>query len=312
MHTALVELPDLLRDLGTRTIVLDGWLQAQGSYWWRDSVSGFQGADVAPSCYMIHHSAGTSARPVVRDAAGRWSVANAWIGLDRGDGVLRASGDGEATVVLTAAGPARYSAGQGYWPALQAAIADDRDPPLRAEGPDGAIAANRYAYSVEVVHPGDGGDIGPGVELAIADLGTALAELGRWESPRLIGHRGWTRRKIDPRWTSRLDPDTDPEIVLRDLIVEQQGGGMRWFQIIVEGWAEDVELFRREVTRWRDEGLFGGSVEYWVGLLETPDHPDWPGFIARTVFLTAIGGGVTFDGPLTEIPRPRPPEPPVQ
>jgi hypothetical protein len=76
---------------------------------------------------------------------------------------------------------------------------DTKTAPCRATGPDGGLALNRWAFSVEVVHPGDSSALHPAVHHALAVLGAQLHLLLGWQE-RVIGHAGWTTRKIDPYW----------------------------------------------------------------------------------------------------------------
>lgn len=60
------------------------------------------------------------------------------------------------------------------------------------------------------------------------------------------------------------------------------------FATWIEGWviglAEDKEKARQEFQRLYDIGVLEGAnaVDYWVGLLDNPKNPEWPGFYART------------------------------
>lgn len=202
IHTALLPLPAMLTDLGLNVIALDGWDEAQGNYLWTDPDSGAQGYDRPPSGYMVHHSAGSQATPRVGGpgTGSDWSKANAWIGLDRGDGRLYQEGGGDPSIWLVSAGPARISSGYGFKPAAWDYTFKDLRGPAHATGSDGGTALNRYAFNMETVHRGDGGPIDQGVWTHVVGLGVALHELFGWED-RTIGHTGWTKRKIDPKWS---------------------------------------------------------------------------------------------------------------
>ena len=115
-HTAMLWLPQALRDAGYNVITLDGWEEAQGYYFWTQPQEGTIGDfDEPPKLFMVHHTAGTRATPVVRSFSGEWSKANVWIGVLR-NGRLYSYGDGVPTAVFTASGPARISSGYGHWP----------------------------------------------------------------------------------------------------------------------------------------------------------------------------------------------------
>ena len=199
-HTALLGLPDELRRYGLNVVALDGWDTAQNAYLWTDR-DGNRSYNTPPSGYMIHGSAGTRSVPVVRNRFGRWSSGNAWAGLDNGNGVLTTKpvpgSINRPTIYLTAAGPARWSAGYGYWPVMQQILNDIR-PPLDAEGRDGIRAANRHLFSIENTHPNDGTLIDPDVYDHLVGLGVVLHNMFGW-TERTVGHRSWTRRKpVDP------------------------------------------------------------------------------------------------------------------
>ena len=58
-----------------------------------------------------------------------------------------------------------------------------------------------------------------------------------------------------------------------------------WIVGWVEGLAEDKNKARKEFQRLYDDGILEGdenTVDYWVGLLDDPTNPEWPGFYART------------------------------
>jgi hypothetical protein len=61
----------------------------------------------------------------------------------------------------------------------------------------------------------------------------------------------------------------------------------QWVEGWVEGLAEDPVKSRQEFERLYDAGILQGAdrdttVDYWVGLLNDPTNPEWPGFYART------------------------------
>lgn len=256
-HTALEDLPVVLEGLGLRVVDMAGWLEAQGKYLWSDLVTGAQGYDLPPSTYMVHHTAGSAARPVVRDTSGRWSVANAWVGLDDGTGRLTQSGAGVPTIYLTSSGPARVSAGYGYKPATESAAQGIR-PPWRAEGPDSKFAANRYAYSLEIVHRGDGSAIDPGVWEHVVGLGIALHDLLGWSGEHTYGHVSHTRRKIDPNVSVGLPHDGPRSIIdIQDAIAGSGGtppdpppSGANVYLPIVHGDGFNDNPARRTDVEW--------------------------------------------------------------
>ena len=240
-HTAMLWLPQALRNAGVNVVELDGWRTAQGGYYWTDLNSGAQGYDGEPTCYMVHHTAGSSAVPVVKDGS-RWSKANCWAGLLRDDGKLYQSGSGVPTIVFTSAGPARVSSGYGHGPTLHE-VADDVRVPWDQPNADTGLAANRYAWNVETVHSGDGSPLSAGVMEALVMMGALLCQHFDWSAWRAIGHLTWTRRKLDPYWDGR-----------RDIIVEIQDR-------IAERLEPGVDLKRQ--IQYVLEGDEGMEVEYW-------------------------------------------------
>ena len=220
-HTAMLWLPDALEAAGVNVIELDGWDSAQGDYLWTDLDTGRGSYGGEPMCYMIHHTAGTAATPVVKDGSGKWSVANCWAGLWR-DGRLYHEGGGVPTVVFSAAGPARISSGYGYGPMLED-VANEIRVPHKQTRSDTDRAANRYAWNVETVARGDGSGIDPGVQHALVVMGALLCDRFGWSPWRTIGHLTWTRRKIDPYWDGR----PDVIVPIQDAVAEymDDGGG---------------------------------------------------------------------------------------
>ncbi len=211
-HTALLDLPAHLTNLGLNVVALDGWDEAQGAYFWTDPFSGAQGFDRPPSGYMVHHTAGSAATPAVGPP---WSKANAWIGLDRGDGRLYQEGAGVPLIVIVSSGPARTSSGYGFRPAAWDNTFQDRRAPAHASGSDSTpqVALNRYAFNVETVHRGDGSLIDAAVWHHVVGLGIALHEMFGWNE-RTLGHTSWTRRKIDPRWSLGGMPNDGPDSII--------------------------------------------------------------------------------------------------
>lgn len=233
-HSALLSLPNELRLYGLNVVVMDGWDTAQGRYLWT-AQDGTKSYGHAPSCVLFHGTAGTRSRPVVRTRLGRWSVANAWVGLDDGNGTLYSTAMigklNRPTIVLTSSGPARWSAGRGYKPVL-ADMFNDVRPPLDAEGRDGLTALNRYAFSVENTHPNDGSPLGEGIFDHMVGLGVVLHRMFGW-TERALGHRSWTRRKpVDPWFTP------GGLVALQDDIQTELGDAM-WIRDIKDAtWAQ--------------------------------------------------------------------------
>ncbi len=200
IHTALLDLPDVLDELGLNYVVTQGWEYGQGNYLWT-TPDGMMAYHNPPSGYMVHHTATSGYTPPPVDT----SKANAWIGLLR-DGRLYQTGGGTPTIVLSSAGPCRISSGYGYRPAAWDYTFNDLRAPLLAGGPDTDTALNRYVFNVEVIHRGDGGPLDVGVWNLTVGLGVALQQMFPW-TERTLGHKSWSRRKIDPNWSVGLPND---------------------------------------------------------------------------------------------------------
>lgn len=265
-HTALLGLPDELRGYGLNVVAMDGWDTAQGFYRWtlRD---GSKSYDNPPSGVMFHGTAGSVSRPVVRTRLGVWSKAGAWVGLDNGNGTLtatpKAGSINRPTIYLTAAGPARYSAGRGYWPVMEQMF-DDTRPPLDAEGSTFPWKyANRFTFNVENTHPNDGTAIDGGVFDHLVGLGVVLHRMFGWEE-RTLGHRSWTRRKpVDPWFTpgglvalqDTIQHELGDDMVTHFRIGQEYAGyeEVSWLLYMLEGGTVDPNLPSSQVSTLLDK-----------------------------------------------------------
>lgn len=219
-HTALKDLPSLLINMGFNVEVANGYLEGQGNYLWTDPHSGNGSYSNPPSGYMVHHTATSAYTPPPHDT----SKAGAWVGLWR-DGRLYQSGGGVPSIYLATSGPARTSSGYGYKPALWDYTFQDRRAPARAGGSDGSTAGNRYTFNVETVHVGDGSALDRGVWDHVVGIGIALHQMFGW-TERTLGHRSWSTRKIDPKWSVGSPNDgTDCIIDVQDEIARILNGG---------------------------------------------------------------------------------------
>ena len=270
-HTALLGLPDELRAYGLNVVALDEWDTAQGAYKWtlEDKTSSY---DSPPSGVMFHGTAGTRSVPVVRNWWGQWSKANAWVGLDDGDGTLYASAVigklNRPTIHLTSAGPARWSSGRGYWPVMQQVFNDIR-PPLDAEGRDGLRAANRHLFNVENTHPNDGSLIDPDVYDHLVGLGAVLHDMFGWRE-RTIGHRSWTRRKpVDPWFVPGGLPALQDDI--RTVLEGDIMPLWQWHRLIDSLFTGRPDEFQGDPPYFKNPSTLGG-------IADLPDHPDWDNF----------------------------------
>ena len=277
-HTALLNLPDILENLGLNVVVSDGWEQGQQSggvdyLWTQPDDDGDRSHDYPPSCYMVHHTAGDDATipPVAT------SKANAWIGLLREDGRLYQYGDGTPTIALVTAGPATISAGSGFRPAAWDYTFQNLRAPWDALGPDTdpEVYLNRLAFSAETVCEGLGTDLDVSVWEHVVGLGVGLHMLseqwgdftGTWQE-RTLGHLSWTVRKTDPEWSVGLPNDgTKCVIDIQNQIATNLTEGEPMYIPILPGTTRegDVRWMQRALNRTgadlAADGVYGDVTE---------------------------------------------------
>lgn len=141
-----------------------------------------------PVGVMVHHTAGHGDLAVVRngrhDLAG--PLANIWPAKD-------------GTAHLIGAGRCNH-AGKGSRVVL-ADVQADRAPADTAarRGLHDDTDGNAWFYAIEVENLGDGRDPYPVSQLAaVVGCCAAFCRAHGWSTARVIGHKEWTRRKIDP------------------------------------------------------------------------------------------------------------------
>ncbi|MEV7285473.1 peptidoglycan-binding protein [Streptomyces sp. NPDC093252] len=101
----------------------------------------------------------------------------------------------DGTVHLVGNGRANH-AGSGDADVLKAVAAGTAAPAPDRSGTDG----NTHFYGFECVNLGDGRDPWPEAQLeAMARASAALCRAHGWSARSVIGHKEWTRAKIDPR-----------------------------------------------------------------------------------------------------------------
>ena len=259
-HTFLLDLPDVLEDMGLNVVVADGYELGQGDYLWTNPHTERGSYDEKPFGYMVHHSAGTAATPPPHDT----SKASAWIGLWR-DGRLYTTGGGTPTIYLASAGPARVSSGYGYRPAAWDYTFEERRAPAKAQGSDGDTALNRYSFNVEVVHPGDGSPLDPGVWEHVVGLGVAL-EAMTGLSEMTLGHLSWTKRKIDPKWS--VGKPNDGELCIIDVQEAVAEGNVNPPPIDPPPSERPMNDIGREQYYYsaKNEDVTGQDVEFWQNI----------------------------------------------
>jgi hypothetical protein len=267
--TSLLPVPDMLEGMGYKVFVTDLWQEGQcrwdGKAWnhylWT-TPDGQAGHHLGPSAYMVHHTAGTT---VIAPDPNR-SKAQAWAGLwDPNDGrlyhVQNAAKTRKPAVIFSSAGPARVSSGYGDYPmAWEYAFKEIRTP-QRAKGPDDDTALNRYAFNIEVCHPGDGGYLDTGVWNLVVDLGVILHAFYGW-SERTLGHKSWTLRKIDPRWKVKgVHEDPDDAVIEVQKAIASRLKDFNPPKPPVDPPEEEMEDQGRNML-FVKEGMSGQHVEY--------------------------------------------------
>ncbi len=135
---------------------------------------------------MLHHTAGSSSvgfcRRGVPDLPGPLCI-----GVVAKDGTVHLVGYGRTN-----------HAGNGST-AVLAAVRAERAVP--SPGPDEADG-NAPFYGFEIENLGDGRDPYPAAQLdAVERLSAALCRAHGWSGASVIGHKEWTRRKIDPSFS---------------------------------------------------------------------------------------------------------------
>ncbi len=97
-------------------------------------------------------------------------------------------------------------------------------------GKNPGVLGNPFFIDIEVQHLGDKSPLLEVMERALVVTNAALCEFMGWNpKTRVIGHREWTKRKIDPRWNGGSNPmpglrsataaEVDPNLVVDPPIV---------------------------------------------------------------------------------------------
>lgn len=150
---------------------------------WRDHNRNHKGAWGPVHGVMLHHTAGTSS--VTFCHRGTPALPGPLcIGVVTKSGLVHLVGYGRTN-----------HAGSGSAGVLAAVRADTR---LPAPGTD-TVDGNARFYGFEIENLGNGRDPYPAAQLdAVERLSAALCRAHGWSAAGVIGHKEWTRRKIDP------------------------------------------------------------------------------------------------------------------
>ncbi|MGW5069865.1 peptidoglycan-binding protein [Streptomyces cyaneofuscatus] len=153
---------------------------------WRGHNRNHKGAWGPVHGVMLHHTAGSSSVGYCRRGAPELP-GPLCIGVVTKDGVVHLIGYGRTN-----------HAGSGS-SAVLAAVREEL--PLPAPGPD-AVDGNARFYGFEIENLGSGRDPYPAAQLdAVERLSAALCRVHGWSAASVIGHKEWTRRKIDPSFS---------------------------------------------------------------------------------------------------------------
>lgn len=198
---------DLLAILASRgipTVEVTGW-------------RGRGGRLFAPIGVMVHHTNGTATdnlRAIIdgrADLAGplaQFHIPKSGVVNIVADGRANHTGDG-APMVLDEL--RRDVAPSGT--AAERGLADKKD-----------FGANRFLYGIEAENLGNGKDPWPEAQLdAIRQTAAALCGHHRWPATRVIAHKEWTSRKVDPRGFEMADLRAAVAALLGNPITIEEG-----------------------------------------------------------------------------------------
>ncbi|MFH8373092.1 peptidoglycan-binding protein [Streptomyces cyaneofuscatus] len=153
---------------------------------WRGHNRNHKGAWGPVHGVMLHHTAGSSSVGYCRRGAPELP-GPLCVGVIAKDGAVHLIGYGRTN-----------HAGSGS-SAVLAAVREEL--PLPAPGPD-AVDGNARFYGFEIENLGSGRDPYPAAQLdAVERLSAALCRVHGWSAASVIGHKEWTRRKIDPSFS---------------------------------------------------------------------------------------------------------------
>lgn len=220
----------------------------------------------------------------------------------------------DGAVVLMNAGIA-YDSGNGDRKVLDA-VMNDKPAPAPTDtytstgspgGTNPGISGTKWYIDVEVMHLGDGSPLLAPMRRALIVANAALCEYMGWNPLfRVLGHREWTKRKIDPRWDGFANPMPSIRVdVAKQIAAWAQGDYEMYTQERVKGLANDPTRIDKAV----DLNLIGpasappdGRKKYWRDKLVNPADPEWMNFFSaldfETAFRAGAGGGSATHPPL--------------
>lgn len=244
----LIDLPRFLDKWQVRWVGYGDWETHAGA--------GPDERDYTPSAILNHHTASTD-----------------WYPVDRLTNKCNMYIDPSGLVWLYSLGY-QFDSGYGDPNVLGRARNDVEPRPPEDMVPSDRINGNPWFVDVEVGHWGYGEPIPPAQREALLAVNAAVCDMQGWNpETRVLGHKEWTRRKVDPRWSWHGEPDS-MEDIRRDTVVlmeEHLMPRILWEQLI-------DALFEGRP----DE--FQGDSGYWKTL--DPASDEWTDFF--NAFVRAI------------------------
>ena len=179
---------DELKDAGINVRAADSWRERTNP----------TGNIYSPVAVLNHHTAGSSLLVNYPDPP-YWPDYRLW---DKCNITIQPDG----VVAVLNAGYA-YDSGKGDSTVLQRVLNDGQIIMPADFTNDDRINGNPYFIDIEVQHVGDGSFINPPQREALIETNAVLLNHYEWNPmTRLLGHREWTRRKVDPKWGGLANP----------------------------------------------------------------------------------------------------------
>jgi len=153
------------------------------------AVEGVRGSFV-PAGVMIHHTGG----PPGREQINTDILINGRAGLS---GPLVQTGVSRTGDVAWITNGRAHHAGSGYQIALERVRLDS--PPGKPLVDD--VSGNSYFLGIEIDNSGNSGDLYPDIQIdAAVRVAAGWCSAFGWTANRVIGHKEWTKRKVDPSY----------------------------------------------------------------------------------------------------------------
>lgn len=159
-------------------------------------------------------------------------------------------------------------------PCVLAAVKADREPPAPDDRDYHRVDGNPYFYDIEIENDGVGEPYSSKV-LRVSSLVAALiCKAHGWQPTRVIRHKDWTRRKIDPSWGSRAEwrqlvstafPNQELDVIGKSRQDDQKAAARQLFRIYLNRnpsvkeyndtvWYIETRGYEAAVIRFADHG----------------------------------------------------------